>query len=174
MNDSVIAFAHSLAASSLHDQVVHWLRTTPGLPPILQTVHLLSIACLMGSIVLIDLRMLGLAAPSQNVSEMIRRLMPWTWTALPLLFVTGAAFVIARPNRYATNPVFGYKFALLAPAVALAAVLHLLSKRELGYWENAPSRRATAKIMAAISLLLWLGVALAGRWIAYADYLFDE
>jgi hypothetical protein len=92
--------------------------------------------------------------------------MPWVWCTLPIMLLSGLPFVIARPQRYFTNPIFGIKFALLLPAVALAAVLHILTVRR-------PDYRAT-KLLAAISLLLWIGVVLAGRWIAYADYLLPE
>jgi hypothetical protein len=150
----------------LHDTVVYLLSNVPGLPPIVQTVHLLGIAVIMSSVVLLDLRILGLALPSQDVDELTRRVMPWVWWTLPVMLLSGSMFVFARPRRYFTNPIFGLKFALLAPAIALAAVLHLASVRK-------PDSLAT-KALAAVSLLLWVGVVLAGRWIAYVDYLFPE
>ena len=126
----------------------------------------------MGSVVMVDLRLLGLAVPSQSVSEMIGRLMPWTWWALSLNLVTGLLFVVARPGRYFFNPVFGIKFALLVPAVVLAFVIHRLSIRKPGYWERSPVRLVSARVIAVVSLALWVGVVLSGRWIAYSDYLF--
>jgi len=165
MSTTLAQLAQSIGTSSLHDLLVAWLRTVPGLPPIVQTLHILSIAVVMGSIVMIDLKVLGLALPSQNTGEMMRRLLPWTWSALVLLAISGLVFVIARPRRYFVNPVFGIKVALLLPAIVLTAVLHRLHKRP-----TVPS--ALVKCIAALSLPLWLGVMLAGRWIAYADYLF--
>lgn len=150
----------------MHDTVVYLLSNVPGLPPIVQTFHLLGIAVIMSSVVLLDLRILGLALPSQDVQELTRRVMPWVWWALPVMLLSGSMFVIARPRRYFTNPIFGLKFALLVPAIALAAVLHLVSVRKPEAWST--------KLVAAISLLLWVGVVLAGRWIAYVDYLFPE
>ena len=150
----------------MQDIVVYLLSNVPGLPPIVQTVHLLGIAVVMSSVVLLDLRILGLALPSQDVSELTRRVMPWVWWTLPIMLLSGLPFVIARPQRYFSNPVFGLKFALLVPAIALAAVLHIVSVRK-------PDSLGT-KLTAAVSLLLWVGVVLAGRWIAYADYLFPE
>jgi len=88
------------------------------------------------------------------------------WWTLPVMLLSGSMFVIARPQRYFTNPIFGLKFALLVPAIALAAVLHLVSVRK-------PDAVST-KVIAAVSLLLWVCVVLAGRWIAYVDYLFPE
>ena len=150
----------------MHDLVVYLLSNVPGLPPIVQTVHLLGIAVIMSSVVLLDLRILGLALPSQDVPELTRRVMPWVWWTLPVMLMSGSMFVFARPRRYLTNPIFGLKFALLLPAIALAAVLHFVSVRKPDDWRT--------KLVAALSLLLWGGVVLAGRWIAYVDYLFPE
>ena len=150
----------------MHDLAVYLLSNVPGLPPVVQTVHLLGIAVIMSSVVLLDLRILGVALPSQGVQELARRVMPWVWWALPIMLLSGLPFVFARPQRYFTNPVFGLKFALLLPSIALAALLHVVTVRK-------PDYRGT-KVIAAFSLLLWIGVVLAGRWIAYADYLFPE
>jgi len=150
----------------VHDLAVYLLSNVPGLPPVVQTVHLLGIAVIMSSVVLLDLRILGVALPSQGVQELARRVMPWVWWALPIMLLSGLPFVFARPQRYFTNPVFGLKFALLLPSIALAALLHVVTVRK-------PDYRGT-KVIAAFSLLLWIGVVLAGRWIAYADYLFPE
>jgi hypothetical protein len=171
MEQALSRFALLLRNSPLHDAAVYLLSNVPGFPPIVQTVHLLSIACIAGSIVMIDLKVLGLALPSQNLSELVRRSMPWLWWSLPMLLISGSMFVLARPQRYFVNPVFGIKFALLLPAVLLALVFHLRARRT-GYWEESPARRVQAKTIAAVSLLLWIGVLLAGRWIAFADYLF--
>ena len=166
------AIASALAESQAREIAVYLLGNVPGLPPIAQSVHILGIAVVMASIVMIDLKFLGLAVPTQNVSEMIRRLMPWTWWALSLNAVTGLLFVLARPNRYFYNPVAEWKFSMLVPAVALAFILHRLNRREKDYWERSAGRRISARILAVVSLVLWTGVVLAGRWIAYSDYLF--
>jgi uncharacterized membrane protein SirB2 len=150
----------------VHDLAVYLLSNVPGLPPIVQTVHLLGIAVIMSSVVLLDLRILGVALPSQGLQELARRVMPWVWWTLPIMLLSGLPFVFARPQRYFTNPVFGMKFALLLPSIALAALLHVVTVRK-------PDSRGI-KVIAACSLLLWIGVVLAGRWIAYADYLFPE
>ena len=164
--------ASAIAESQARELAVYLLGNVPGLPPIAQSVHILGICVVMASIVMVNLKFLGLAVPSQNVSEMIRRLMPWTWCALSLNAVTGLLFVLARPNRYFYNPVAGWKFSMLVPAVALMFIVHRLSMREAGYWELTSGRRISARIIAVVSLVLWTGVVLAGRWIAYSEYLF--
>jgi hypothetical protein len=163
MAQPLLELARTIANTGAHDVAVNLLRTVPGLPPIVQTVHLLSIAVVLGSIVLVSLRTLGWAAPTQDPAEMAARLAPWTWSAIPLLLLSGGVFVLARPQRYFTNPVFGLKFAILLPALLLAALLY-----------RSLSRAPAAKIrwLAGLNLIAWTAVVLAGRWIAYADYLF--
>ncbi len=164
--------ANMLVQSEARELAVYLLANVPGLPPISQAIHILGIAVVMSSIVMVNLRFLGMAVPGQNVSEMIQRLMPWAWWALPINAVTGLLFVVARPVRYFYNPVFGIKFSLMLPAVVLAFIVYWLNRRDAGFWERTLVRRNAARVIAAVSLLLWVGVVLAGRWIAYADYLF--
>ena len=155
------ALAEAIAGTPVHASALYLLSNVPGAPPIVQTVHLLSISAIMGSAVLLNLRILGLALRSQPAGELVQRLMPWTWTALPLNAVSGLVFIMAQPHRYFDNPMFQLKFSLLAPAIVLAAIIQ---------------RRRTfdgpvAKGLALLSLTLWIGVVMAGRWIAYVDYL---
>jgi hypothetical protein len=133
----------------------------PGAPPIVQTIHLLGISIVMGSAVLINLRVLGLALRGQPTEDLIRRLAPWTWGALPMLALSGLVFIVAQPYRYFDNPIFRLKFALMVPAIATTLAFH---RRP-----DAHGRLATT--LGALSLCLWIGVAMAGRWIAYVDYL---
>lgn len=105
--------ADAIASSPLRDLAIYLLRNVPGLPPIIQSVHILGIAAIMASTIMIDLRILGVAVPSQRVDEMVKRLMPWTWWALLSNFLTGLPFVLARPGKYFFNPVFAWKISTL-------------------------------------------------------------
>ena len=148
------------------------MRTVPGFPPIIQTVHILGIAVLMGTVVMLNLRVLGLAVPSQKLGEMTDRVMPWVWWALASNLISGSFFVLGRPNRYFNNPIFGWKLSFLIPALALTFIFYWLHKREPGYWELNAKRLWTARAIAGLSLLCWLSVAMAGRWIAYVEYIY--
>jgi hypothetical protein len=155
------ALSEAIAGTPVHASALYLLSNVPGFPPIVQTVHLLSISAIMGSSVLLNLKLLGMALPSQPAGELVRRLMPWTWAALPLNAASGLVFIFAQPYRYFDNPMFQLKFSLLVPAIVLALIIQ---------------RRRTfdgpiAKLLALLSLTLWTGVVMAGRWIAYVDYL---
>lgn len=166
--------ARALARSTASETIEYVMRNVRWLVPIVQTIHILSVAAVMSSVVFINLRVLGLAVRSQNLSEMVHRLMPWTFWALPTLFLSGGMFLLALPVRYVDNPVLGIKFAMLVPAIVLALVFYRLNRREDGYWERSSARKRAAKILAAVSLLLWTTIVLAGRWVGYSSYLFGE
>ena len=176
MNETL---ATAIAEGPLREWAIALLSNVPGLPPISQTLHILGIAVVMASAVLIDLRILGLALPSQPVGQMIRRLGPWVWWALALNFVTGLPFILARPYRYFLNPVFGWKIGFLIPALLLVLLMQRLNSSasqpdsgpDRDFWDD-PSRRLWTRAVAFFSLVLWLGVIFSGRWIAYSDYLF--
>ena len=161
-----------IPGSFLQDGALWTLTNVPGFPPIIQSVHILGIAVVMGSVVMLDLRILGLAVPSQKISEMIERLMPFMWWALASNFVSGAFFLFGRPNRYFNNPVFGWKVSFLIPAILIALFFHIMSRTEESYWELNSTRLWAARGIAIVSLGLWVMVAMAGRWIAYAEYLY--
>jgi hypothetical protein len=165
------SITRSIDGGTLNKLALGLLSDVPGSPPIIQTIHLLGITAVMGSIVLIDLNVLGLALRSQSTRDLVRRLMPWTWWAFPALATSGLVFILARPYRYFLNPVFGAKFAMLVPAVLLAVLFQAATTRNPEMWTSSRGR-VLAKAVAALSLFLWVGVVFAGRWIAYVDYLF--
>lgn len=172
MTDYFTNIGTLLDGSFLQTGALWALGTIPGFPPIIQTVHILGIAVMMGTVVLLDLRILGLAVPSQRIAEMTDRLLPWMWWALASNFISGAFFLFGRPLRYFNNPIFGWKLSFLIPAVLLTLGFHLLHKRQVGYWESSPTRLWSARAIALISLILWIMVAMAGRWIAYVEYIY--
>ena len=168
MSESLRHWAQLVAASAPHDWAVYALRNVPGLPPIAQTIHIVSVAVLVASIVFIHLRVLGLAYPSQQPQEMLKRLMPWTWWSLPVLLISGLPFILARPNRYFLNPVFGIKVA----AIVAVLIITFMFVRSVNTSSQGETLQLKIKLMSFVSLLLWLLIMFAGRWIAYVEYLF--
>lgn len=171
MNDFFSSLARAIDGGILQAGALWALRSIPGFPPIIQTVHILGIAAVMGSVVMINLRMLGVALPSQSLAEMNRRLSPWLWWALASNLFSGGFFLFARPFRYFDNPVFLWKLAFLVPAIFISLIVWRLNKNE-GFWARSLQHKISGKLLALASLGLWLMTAMAGRWIAYAEYLY--
>lgn len=154
-------------SSPLRELSGDMLRSVPGLPPILQTIHLLGLAVLMASIVMICLRVLNIAARRQPLQELRLRMQPWFYYSLPVMLLSALPFFLARPQRYLYNPIFAIKMAALLVALAVSVTL-LRQLRRLS--SEVPG--ITSRSLAAVGLLSWLLTALAGRWIAYVDYIF--
>ena len=135
--------------------------------PFLESIHVLAIAFLVGSILMVDLRLLGLAALRYAVSRVTRELIPWTWGALSVAVVTGVGMFMARAATYIEHPPFQIKLVLLLLAGVNMAVFQFRTFRDIDDWDNAAVTPVAARVAGATSLLLWAGVVLAGRWIGH-------
>jgi Family of unknown function (DUF6644) len=132
--------------------------------PATQSLHILSVAVVMSSMAMLDLRLMGLSGRRYSVSAMAARLLPRMWIAVVVLAITGAILIIGEPARDLPNPAFQLKMAALAAAIVLTLVVRRQTRKEDAFWEARP---LAAKLAAVVSLLLWVGIVVAGRWAAY-------
>jgi O-antigen/teichoic acid export membrane protein len=132
--------------------------------PVLQSVHIIGLTFLVGSISLVDFRLLGVALRKYSTEELASRLAPWTSGALLTVLITGPLLFGSDLPRYLKNPAFVLKMVLLAVALAAHSTIHRNMVR--GYTNMKPS---TKKLVAILSLILWSSVILAGRAIADFD-----
>ena len=135
--------------------------------PFLESIHVLAIGLVVGSILMVDLRLLGVAGLSYAASRMIRELIPWTWGAFGVAAVTGSGMFLTRASVYIENPAFQTKLVLLLLAFANMALFHFRTFRDAEDWDAAATTPVAARLAGAASLLLWAGVVLAGRWIGH-------
>ena len=135
--------------------------------PLSQCLHILSVAVVMISVGVLNLNLLGVWGTRQTFAQLATHLMPWIWGALGTLFLTGALQTIAEPTRELANIGFGFKMAMLAVVALITLIYQITVRRDPGYWEHSAQRRQTGRILATISLFLWVGIAAAGRLIAY-------
>jgi uncharacterized membrane protein len=142
---------------SLTIQTVLWII------PAVQTVHILCVAIVMSSMAMLDLRLLGLAGRAKSISYMVKRFVPWVWWTLPVMAATGAILIIGEPSRELLNPYFRAKMLMLATVILITLAVQLLNNKN-AYWEM---RQRGAILAGSVSLLLWVGIVTAGRWIAY-------
>jgi hypothetical protein len=132
--------------------------------PAVQTVHILCVSLVMSSVAMLDLRLMGLVGRRQPISRMVGRLLPWVWYSLIVLATTGIILIIGEPMRELPNAAFQAKMAMLATVILITLVIQQQSKKNATYWET---RQVLAKLIGLFSLLLWVGIVTAGRWIAY-------
>ena len=137
--------------------------------PTIETVHVLALTMVFGSIAMLDLRLLGLANRSRGVSQLSGEVLPWTWTAFVVAAFSGALMFISTATTYYENTPFRIKVALLALAGLNMAVFQLGGYRSVASWDKSLPTPRSARIAAGLSLLLWIGVVFAGRWIGFVD-----
>jgi hypothetical protein len=160
------------------DAFCSWLSATPAsqaiqssswVIPAVQTAHIVAVASVVSSMLMVDLRLLGVRASEQSLAGIVRRFLPFVWWPLAVLMLTGAVLIVAEPSRALQNPVFLLKMTLLLLAAILAVICQWPRRADAGYWEQSPARRTTARLLALASLPLWVGIVFAGRWIAYVQ-----
>lgn len=135
--------------------------------PLLESLHVVGLAMVFGSILMVDLRLIGVAAKSYGASVLSQELVPWTWAAFALATLTGMGLFITRAGHYAANTAFQVKCILLLLAGVNMAVFHFGVLRRIAEWDAAQKTPTASKIAGAASLLLWAGVVLAGRWTGH-------
>lgn len=143
------------------------IRNVPSLVAVMQSLHILGVAGVVGSALVSDLRLAGVLATDESPHAVARRYLPWMWGALVLLLLTGLVQIVGEPNRTLTTTTFWLKMGMLLVVFALTLVMRkpLLDP---AFDVRAAWWRAHVKPAAWLSLLLWIGVIVCGRWIAYS------
>ena len=156
------------------DGLIQWLAASKAslliqnniwLVETLQTIHILAVCVVMASVLLLNLRLVGVIDGGEAMAAFTRRYVPWVAAALPVLLLTGSILIVGEPNRDLNNWVFWTKMSLLVGAVLLTIVLERPIYARPDYWA---SRRPAAKLLAIVALCLWVGIVFCGRWIAYS------
>lgn len=157
--------------------LARWLSETPlgeaaraldGLVPILQTVHILAVAMILSSTLMIALRVFDLAR-SAGVAETVRRFEAWIWSGFSVLAVSGAVLILIEPQRTLPNGSFQLKIVLLTLAGASTFALCRLLRRTGAAGPSTARAGGLRTMLAVVALVLWCGVAAAGRFIAYTQ-----
>lgn len=135
--------------------------------PTIETLHVIALALVFGSIAMLDLRLLGVSNRDRGVMHLSEDVLPWTWGAFAVAAITGALMFVSSATRYYENVPFRFKLVLLALAGLNMAVFHFTAFRAVHNWNfTLPTPRA-ARIAASLSLLCWVGVIVAGRWVGF-------
>ncbi|MHC8354581.1 DUF6644 family protein [Pseudomonas sp. LB3P81] len=142
------------------------MRGDLWLYPMVEVVHIIGFTVLVGSVVMFDLRVLGL---SKNiaVTDLARHLLTWSVAALLLIVPAGLMMFSAHPHDFASNGVFILKLCLIATAGLNAVLFHVGVYRSVNQWNTAVGAPGIAKCQALLSIALWLTVVLCGRLLAY-------
>jgi hypothetical protein len=153
-----------------------WLGSTQGsialhesiwAYPIIESLHVLTLCVFLGLTVMLDLRLLGVTMVRAPASEVAGRLLPWTIAGFAVMVTTGALLFYAIPVKTYLNIFFRIKVAFLVLAGVNVAVFQLTIWRSMDQWDVDPVPPLRARLAAGVSLVLWAGIVVAGRMIAY-------
>jgi hypothetical protein len=135
--------------------------------PVIQSIHIVGIAAVIGSVLMIDLRILGWAWADQTLRQTTNRFGPWLTGSLCLLLVTGVLMVIGEPVRELVTFSFWLKMALVAIGTLVAVVFQRTLRRHEQHWEDTLVHRRSIKALAVLTFLVWVCIIVLGRLIAY-------
>ena len=142
------------------------IQTQAWIVPTVQTIHILAIAVVASSVLMIDLRLIGVFWANRPLEAVKARFLPLVWWPLLVLLATGTIMIIAEPARSLKNPAFQIKMLLLIGALSVTWLLQFLHRRNAAFGDVS-GPRAAAATLAVVSILLWSSIIFAGRWIAY-------
>ena len=156
--------------------LIEWLAQTPlslaiqthnWVIPTIQSVHIVAIGVVVGSVLMIDLRVLGWAGQDQTLTETVARFGPWLSWSLTVLLITGLLMVVGEPARELLSFSFWLKMSLVALGTVVAAAFRIALRRHERQWEASLVARPATKPLAILTLLIWVGIIILGRLIAY-------
>jgi hypothetical protein len=152
----------------LHDtELAALIRESAWAFPAIESVHVIGLALVVGSIAIIDLRLVGLASTGRPYGELAAEVLPWTWGAFAIAATSGTLMFISQPIEYLQNLAFRVKILLLLTAGANMLFFHMIVGRRMAQGGAAAGVPLAGKIAGALSLSLWIAIVFFGRRIGF-------
>ena len=135
--------------------------------PTVESIHVFALVVVVGTIAIVDLRLLGVASLNRAVSKLSDDVLPITWTFFVLAAVTGGLMFSSKATHYLDNWPFRIKMILLALAGANMLIFHFKTYASVAQWDADARAPSAARLAGALSLAFWIGVVVFGRWIGF-------
>ena len=140
-----------------HTALITAITNSLLMSTIVEIAHYFSLFLLVGPILIVDLRLLGLAARRLDIHELAGEMFPLMWTGLALNFLSGFLMFAGDATTFYGNRVFHFKLAV----ILLAVILGVVVEQGSGRWGQLPVMPVRARFLALVSLALWIGAILA-------------
>ena len=147
--------------------VASHIRQSTWLFPTIETIHVLFTVLVVGSITMLDLRLLNIANRDRSISEMHDEVLPWTWTSFVCAAIAGSLLFSSSATKYYHNFTFRMKMLSLLLVGINAAYFELRTYRGVTAWDRGPRIPLAAKVAGGVGLILWIGVVAFGRWTGF-------
>lgn len=158
------------------DGVLQWLEASAWATtiresllwfPVVESIHVIGLAMVFGTILILDLRLMGVASVHRPFQRVAADIMKWTWGAFAITVITGALMFITNAQVYFHNTYFRVKMLLLILAGLNMAAFELTAGRKVAAWDGAGAVHPRGRKVAVLSLAIWLGVIVTGRLIGF-------
>jgi hypothetical protein len=159
MND-ILIFIYS-------NPLAQTIRENELLFPWIEAIHVLAVTLVIGSIALVDLRLIGVRALNRAISNISKELLPITWMAFLAAAITGAILFTSNALSYSQNFYFISKIILLGLAGINMMCFQFIIGKNLDNWNHYQQLPIAARSAGAISLTLWISIIFCGRWIGF-------
>ncbi len=156
-----------LLASLEASRLATGIRNSLYLFPLIESVHVIGLTMVFGTILIIDLRLLGLASTRRPFTAIASDVLTWTWLAFAVTATTGALMFITNAGTYYHNVYFRTKMALLVLSGINVLAFELTARRSVHRWDRNPAAPAAGRTIAAVSLVVWISVIFLVRWVGF-------
>jgi uncharacterized membrane protein len=136
--------------------------------PKIECVHVIALATVVGTIFLIDTRLIGLTSMQVSFRRISSRLLPWTWAGFILASITGFMLFASNSVAYYENGAFRLKLLLMILAALNMLYFELVTFRNVAAWDTSAKPPFAARLAGVLSVTLWCGVIMTGRWIGFS------
>ncbi len=137
--------------------------------PTIESVHVVAITTVFGSILFLDLRLLGFAQAGTRVSRVMDEMLPLTWMAFVLAVISGTLLFMANAPDYVVSLQFGLKMVCILLAGLNMAVFQWGAGRRIPEWDTQLPPPAAARIAGGLSILFWISAVFFGRWVGFVE-----
>jgi hypothetical protein len=157
------SFVTAIEQSALGD----WMRMSVKAMPFVEATHVLAAAAVFGTILIVDLRLIGFRDTANPFTRISRELMHYTWGAFAISVVTGVMMFAANASTYYGNTAFRLKMLALIVAGVNMAIFEFGTSRSVASWDKATVGPVAARVAGVTSILIWVSVMFIARWIGF-------
>jgi hypothetical protein len=135
--------------------------------PLIESFHVMALVTVFGTIMIMDLRLLGVASNKVPVTAMSSDTLKWTWIGFVIAAITGSLLFISKASTYMVNPYFLTKMGLMAAAGLNMVIFHFVTYKSVNEWNTSGTLPTGAKLAGVLSLIFWLIIVFCGRAIGF-------
>jgi hypothetical protein len=163
----IINFIVGILQSINDGAMAHAIRDSSWLFPAIETLHVIAIVLVVGSITRLDMRLIGLIWRNRPITEVSDEMLPWTWASFVLATIFGLILWSSKPIKYLQIAFFDVKMILLVCAGINMLIFQFVVFRNVAQWDRDALPPAPVRLAGALSMVFWISIVVCGRFIGF-------